>query len=421
MKELRVWFFASNFTHMSMWQSVIRALRNRSSALKIDVISLALYYGQSTTAMYSNLYAEKIVVLKRQWSTDIYWNAGLVNKAIMFFAAFFAVKALFSKRQVNLVVLGNDIGLVERIIIKRATVLGIPTLLVQDGILRRKNRLPSRIERAIKSAWFSALGISGNRIYGLGRTTAVAVMGTYTYELLKELGRDPESIFITGQPRFDRYAQILADGILNSQLIELRHKLDIPDGSKVVVFFSQPLISYKLMEEEHWDHIVGSVLLAVQGLIPNDCILVKLHPAEHLNDFKTRYVVSLNELGQYGIVNDSFGLIDVLQVADVVIVYSSTVALEAILFDKPVIFFNPYDFRDDYRLVDLGVAVHASTVDDLKRQLKLLSSDTSSREKMKLARAKAIAYHVGALDGSASRRTAEVALRLLDSLEKRLS
>ncbi len=418
-KYFYVQFCASNTTHIKMWNSIIFALRQKKHQVKMEILSLDAYYGQTPFALIKNSNADNFYVLERNWSILTYWAASGVKRLLLIVEAAVRLNLRLRHIRPDLIVLGNDIGIVETLIIKIASGLKIPTILVQDGILngnlRREDMGMGNRTTKIKNIIYNAFGIRRNHIYGHGDSTAFAVMGEYTYNLLQSEGKNMGGVFITGQPRFDDYANTIRKGGGNVISAEVRRKYKIPDETFLIVFFTQPLITYGLMKPDLWDYVMETVFLSVNEVMENnDCrLIIKLHPAESLTDFVSRYSRFIDAFADRIILDEKADLQEVLQVADVVIVYSSTVSLEAILFDKPVIMFDPYEFIDYYKFVDMGAVVHSATKDDLIKNLLSFKETSDSNLEMSVARAKAVKFHLWNSDGLASSRVADLILKYL--------
>ncbi len=418
-KRFCVQFCASNSTHVKMWKTVISVLRQKKNQVKIEILSLDSYYAQTPFSLIENIDADDFHVLARNWSNLSYWVSTGFKKMILIAEAMFRVNLMLRKLRPDLVVLGNDIGVIEVAIIKIASLLRIPTLLVQDGILngnlRRENSMLVSRREKVKKILFKMLGFRRNHVYGHGDATAMAVMGQYTYDLLQGEGKNMDEVFITGQPRFDAYENIIENGFDNTNYTGIRRRYEISDAAFVIGLFTQPLISYGLMKPEQWDYIIETILLSVREVMENNdcCLVIKLHPAEHLTDFIARYSQYIIPFGDRVILDEKAEVQEVIQMADLVVVYSSTVSLEAILFDKPVIMFDPYDFLDDYRFVNMGAAIHTATKDDLVRNILLFKENPKITSGMAAARSRVAYYHSGSFDGLASSRVADLITKYL--------
>lgn len=412
-------FCVSNSTHVKMWKPVISAMRKKVDQVSIEILSLDTYYSQSPLSLIKNANADRFHILDRKWSSTTFWAVTGFKKLLMLIEGMLRIYLILRKTYPKTVVLGNDIGIFEVMIIKVASRMQIPTVLVQDGILngnlrRDRNEQVSDKRKAVMSL-LKMSGLYRNHIYGHGNTTAMAVMGQYTYDLLQNEGKDMKEVFITGQPRFDEYANIIQSGAGKAGSNEARRKYGIPEDAFVVSFFTQPFISYGLMKPEHWDYIIETVFASVGEAIMNtDCrLVVKLHPAEHLIDFIDRYSKYIDPLGNRVVLDEKIGLNDAIFMADLVIVNSSTVSLEAILFDKPVIMLDPYEFLDDYKFVGMGAAIHAATKEDLLKGILLVMNNSEEVSNMRKARLEAIKHHLMSFDSYASSRTADLILRYL--------
>ncbi len=112
-----------------------------------------------------------------------------------------------------------------------------------------------------------------------------------------------------------------------------------------------------------------------EGIQPlsNHCLLIKCHPAETKDLYEKMFagvqrVVSLE--------SDEISLESTLDNADVVVVYWSSVASDALVYGKPVVLYNlDGHFLWNQRLVDLGVAIEVKSSADLCKVLRDRSWD----------------------------------------------
>ena len=122
----------------------------------------------------------------------------------------------------SLMILGNDDGLWQNMLVQACRQKGVPTLLVQDGILLAREASPfalwsagglltagearsllRRVARAPYLWCLHRLGVlSGNGRYGAAGCDRIAVMGTVYRDLLVSEGIPASRIVVTGQPRF---------------------------------------------------------------------------------------------------------------------------------------------------------------------------------------------------------------------------
>ena len=253
-----IWLCASNTTHVRTWTKVISELISLDINLRCIIISLESYYLQvnNTLLEQSGL---PYCILQRDNATKSYWECSAFRKILEIHKARIEIDKLIDKHQPSLVVVGNDVGIIEKLILAAAKEHDIPSLLVQDGILRYTKQKPQHYSSILRNVFWDFLGLSKNTTYGLGDASRVAVMGEYTRELLKYEGADMQKVTITGQPRFDDLIQI-RDMSKNSDLAQMITGTGIPLDKKIIGFFTQPMIRYRYMTPEKWDYIVRTVL-----------------------------------------------------------------------------------------------------------------------------------------------------------------
>jgi hypothetical protein len=202
----------SNDIHVAMFGPVVGEL----AALGVPAILLSLdsWYGQDATAAAAKLGA-RIVELPRdrpleagrfyRRPTPVIWLDVLRARR--------PVRTLLDQVQPTVVVVGNDRGLLEKLILARARERDATTVLVQDGhlvaqatpdaqvlrrIWRRARRWASAVVRRVGSATFAATA------YGTWGCDLVCASGPEGAEALLARGVPKERLIITGQPRYDR-------------------------------------------------------------------------------------------------------------------------------------------------------------------------------------------------------------------------
>jgi CDP-glycerol glycerophosphotransferase (TagB/SpsB family) len=141
--------------------------------------------------------------------------------------------------------------------------------------------------------------------------------------------------------------------------------------------------------------------------------IAKLHPAEVKSEFRRQYRTLLKAGRIRLLQREDIGT--VLAAIDVAVVYTSTVALEAMLIGKPVIMYAPVGNRDPYGFIEKGAAIGARTATELATAIRTVLEDKATGKDLAAGRRRAIAAHLGRLDGRASDRVAGLVRQLVNS------
>lgn len=250
--------------------------------------------------------------------------------------------------------------------------LGVPTLIVQHGIF------------------------ADHPIEGVICSEKYAVFGYAFRDILIKRGGDPDKIVVTGQPRFD----ILVNKKYYKKWIY--EKLNI-NREKGIVFFA----STDLSDTEKEMTVSG--LCAAMKDFPDKQLVIKPHPS----DDGAMFEHLVRKLDSDAIIVYSH-LYELLHACDVLLTTWSTVGLEAMLFDKPVIVINLMDIAAVSTYVEKGAALEAKTAEDIKRTLKMVLYDPKTIEEMKINRQKYVENYTYKPDGKASERVAKLIQKMID-------
>lgn len=402
--DKRIFFVASNLNHLRMWTAIIDSLRQLEPKIAVEICSLDAYYDQIDRI---ELVSSKTVflVFPRKLSNKVYWDCNFIEKIILYLEARFQTNAFLRENSPKIIVFGNDIGVLEQILLTESMRRRIPTLLVQDGILRDVVKNKFGLTRKFQYILRKLFRFAPHSVYGLGGAKKFAVMGPYTRQLLEKLDVAPAAIVETGHPRFDKLYKIRSE-ISNKSKIIARRKIGIKQDSPVIGFISQPMIRYQYVDAQKWQKVVRDVISVVKNLGSQFEFVIKLHPSE----IKAEFIALYNDLIKESkiIIFHREDIYDLLPLMDMVIVYNSTVSLEAMVLDIPTIIYHPFDFRDDFHFVELGGATVASNTEDLKQTILKEAQDREWRSNSLQGREKAVRYHIGSLDGHADYRIAKL-------------
>jgi len=311
----------------------------------------------------------------------------------------------------GVIILGNDLGPLERLFIQKGREMGIPSLLVQDGVISLQPQPAPRVSaprRALRAA-MTALGLRmpDPKGYGQNGTDRIAVMGEAVADFLKREGVPPERIAVTGQPRYD-VLFALRQGAAQPESLD---GLCLPEGQKVILFSSQPYLRYNMCDEAKARSIWRIVIDGVKGLGPGHCLVAKLHPAEDLEG--TRRWLGGDFPAAWTLTRDA-DIFSLAFRADAVVTVSSTTALEALYLGKPVVILDAGVTSLPIPYVQSGAAFPAKDARELTARLREGLYDTAVRARLTAAGAAFVAEHTHAADGGATERVGHEILALLD-------
>ncbi|MEM3434251.1 MAG: hypothetical protein QXP27_08775 [Candidatus Methanomethyliaceae archaeon] len=405
---MKVMLVASNDTQAKQFLSVAQRLPCTVSFLSLDAC-----YGFNATP---TLNLAKIYPIEPSWRGRKFNLATLPERFWMLWQVRVDIKNIFESVRPDCVVLGNDIGPIERIIIQYSKEKGIPTLLVQDGIiLPEQPRLAvfklRKIYRWMRDRIFQRLGLPALETpnYGGGGCDFVAAYDQFSYKIFLSRGYSPERVRITGQPRYDSW--------FTSPDVDIdtwRYKLQLPLGELIAIF-------------PPTDHLVGlwnrvtlssyvkALLQAVVRASHGRPIVLKLHPRDNLEYYEP--LLQDIGFGQINIIRDLDAWI-IIKLSSLVIVRDSTVGLEALLLDKPVFVadFSPYNDRI-LGLEVVGVFEHKAAIrfldiKDLERGIEQFFTDVTMRNELQAARSSYRSCFPELIDSQASRRVAQFILEI---------
>lgn len=321
---MNIVFVCSNPTHVRTFEPVVGELSrmgHHSSLLTLD-----LYYGGGSLAEAASrgVDAQLLERSKGQLAAPFYDRPVLSIWADVVSARLPLARQLTILRP-DRVVVGNDFGLMEKLVLWAAGSAGVTRVLVQDGRLSRDRPRPPGLRGAVGrharrglSAVLRGLGLGYLAMseYGEGPAEVVCASDRASAELLLDRGRGRARVVVTGQPRFDAY----------------RVSRPAADPARMaarnVVFFTTPFEADRLGTRPQASQLALALSLAAVAREVGGTLIIKPHPRDEQD-----YDVSLNR----EVVVDRRPAMDVLAGAWVAILGISTVVEEAGLAGVPVI------------------------------------------------------------------------------------
>lgn len=191
---------------------------------------------------------------------------------------------------------------------------GIPFLLLQEGI---------RFEID------SGKGTE-DEVQGQGGACAIAVFGQSSAEFFLRRGAPPETIHLTGNPRFDD----IRTPELERQAKAARKQLGL--GDHTLLFLSNPIEFFGYCTKDEKMALVRDFVLSIDPLFddPEFCLVFKLHGHENPEEF--RVAVGSSPHSQRILIPSAIDLYPLFEASSAAVMFGTTAGLEALLFGLPL-------------------------------------------------------------------------------------
>lgn len=335
---MRVGVVCSNDTQVRMFAPVVEALRERRTT--VALMSLDSFYGQGATGAAREFGLD---VLEPAAAGGPDAQGGFYTRPVLriwrdVINARPTIDRALGEMDVDRIVLGNDSGLIEKLVIAMSFARSVGrTILVQDGRLAegrpKAAGLAGRLVRTAKRSlsrplrWVGAPYLASSE-YGEGGAAIICASGSRSARLLARRSRGTARVLVTGQPRYDRLVGMLRDRSAGSL--------------SVVAICTTPFRAAGLGSEpqRRQDEMIEGLH---RRLPPNGMtVVVKPHPRES----PEHYAALVGEANVYG--GDPAA---VLAEADVAIIGISTLVEEAAILGCPVL--TPGTFLHGERFTSL--------------------------------------------------------------------
>ncbi|MBP1908195.1 glycosyltransferase family 52 [Methanolobus bombayensis] len=360
---------ASRYNHVSTLDPVVKTFKKRSR--RIIYLNVSSFYERvnskcskrSITSGSASLYQTRIIDKRT-----------LLKDRLLDICVLFSSLLLRIYRPSTILVVSEN-TLPEKIAVLASNKLHIPTIRIQEGVYG-KSYVP-----------------------GIIKVNMLAVMGPFFKSLLIDCGVSSNMITVTGQPRYDSLFQRK----MEKSCVFTKQELDLPSDKKLVLLATQPV-----SDDQRW-----ALIYSVCNTIRDNSeilLMIKPHPSES-NDLHEK-VVHETQIQNY-MFCENMDIIDLVNVCDVLITIHSTVALEAMFFEKPVITVNYSGQEDIMSYAEEGAAIGVYSFNELTLALdKALHDDyliSQLRKKQKVY----LHDYLYRIDGKASERIVTIAETLV--------
>jgi spore coat polysaccharide biosynthesis predicted glycosyltransferase SpsG len=263
-----------------------------------------------------------------------------------------------------------------------ARALGIPSLIVQQGLLN---------EKAVEWRFCTA--------------DRVAAIGPSSIKALEEHGLVPGKIELTGGPRFDALCRPAVE-----QRDKIRASMGIRPEQQMVLLASQPCV-YGAFSSPNTRTMMLRALGKTAASIRSVQLVVKAHPTEDLKELQ--HLIGNND--QVSFVERSEDIQKLVIACDVFVTFFSTSALQALVAGKPVVSlcFQGSGVTGPY--VNSKAVFAARSEKELKDYLSVLTGPDRQRflAEREDARKELVHELTYLSDGFAARRVADLIIKTL--------
>lgn len=219
-----------------------------------------------------------------------------------------------------------------------------------------------------------------------------AVYGIYYKKILKEINKSKPKIIITGNPAWDHLAK------QNFDEKKILHKLNLTDDKKIILFAT---INFPKDIRERLAHCVIRNMIKLK----NHSLIIKLHPEEE----SSLYYKLLKKYDVNAVIVDDLSMLHpLISISDAVIIHNSTVGLETLMLNKPLIDINLTKEPHYHDYVEKDVALSVRNEEELLPAIKAILNNKKVKEKLEKNRKKYVYKHAYKQDGKASERVVKL-------------
>jgi len=315
-----------------------------------------------------------------------------------------AMASFIRREKPDVVVLVGDQGVYGRCFLAAAQALGVPTVGVQSRVISKDDRQYTHRAGAV-----AATGrFVGTTLCPIPERTAV--FGELSRQILVGAGGYPEDrVVVTGQPSHDLLDDMRGDDARQ----RICHRLSIRPEATIVVLAIQTRTG---LAHDQTVKFVRNVVEAIREF-PEHRLLVKFYPGEE-RPLRRRIAREKGLLDEI-VLAKAVNLFDLLHACDLLITSCPTVALEAMLFEKPVVAVEAVGAGEMMSYAETGAAVGVADPAQLIEAVRSVLTDEAVRRRLDEGRTRFIADYLHPRDGNAARRVTALALAVADEHARR--
>jgi hypothetical protein len=403
--SFNIWFVPTNSSHIGKNVDLLRRIREAGHHVKIICSDNLLEPMHGTLEQIKKLDFDYEIIPSGNFRMTAPPPISAIRVARSLYRSlqehkFYSITREFlldRRERPDTLIFGTEVDPLERCFIKTANSLGIPSILITDGIYPLWNPdynpgffkgIYERWEKRI-SHLLHGIGPKGTSGIGLA-----LVINETSKKFLEQNGLPSAKIHVVGAPEYVALAERL--GKLNTgDYINIRRRVGILSDRPVVLFAHQPAAEQEVMQR--------MILAMVEGCRRSGAVLlVKFHPRSMDYPDAWRGWAKREGLNQDDVVflRDECTSQDAVIICTALITIFSTVALEALTCRRPMLLIK---FLNTDRIMtyaqDYGIALDVDREEDLAQTIVSILSDEKLRKRLLDNYPLAIQKELNDLDG----------------------
>jgi len=304
-------------------------------------------------------------------SLELFFSQEFIYLIILYYETY---KKIIREEKIRVLCCYADLGVISKCAIAAAHKLGIKSLYISHGL--------------------------GMPIFNPDQPPSLyhAVIGARYKEEFVSLGVNPKNIFVTG-PVFMDY------------IIPYIKKKKIKSGKKNITLVTQALVEDNFIEKKVYFNYIKKFLSELKK-IPNVDIKIKLHPRERYLGEYGRIIKSLNS-GNIEIVKSQKKeqLYNLIKESDLVIGFASTVLVEAMIINTPILIIDLIENTDPI-LRNRNKIIHLKPKESIYTTCKKILYNKNFKENIIKNEKKLIKKYLYKVDGKTGERITKIIKKL---------
>jgi len=409
-----IWFVPSNTSHVGKNRLLLSGLRDRGCRVHMLCLDEIQHQIFSTRPQMDKSGFPFEVLSAGRFRRDRHWLLqGLHRRELLRI-----LRQFFASHKVDAMIFGADSGIASRTTGDVARSLGIPSVLVVDGLIAPPNpryrpglheQLRGFVVRQIRR--FLRAG-------GVGRTSRadlLLLMNELGRRVLIQWGISANRLRVVGSPEYDELASRCRDQSDKEYITSIRQRLNIAPDRPIVLFAHQDIGLDRELLRCSFRRMV-TVARQVGGTV-----LVKFHPRGRDRPEEWSAWASAERMNTENILflSNECTSVEAVMICSVCVTFFSTVSIEAMVYGKPVIFMTYHHFPETLCSADMGgAAIDADSPEELQKHIAALLADVELRRDVISKAGKYLEKDMFGLDGRSVDRSVESVLEILSKLRQ---
>jgi hypothetical protein len=289
---------------------------------------------------------------------------------------------IFNTKKIKAVIIRNDVKEFERVIVFSARLAKVTSFVLQHGILAESNGHNNLI---------------ADKYIAWGRASVEWYTG---------FGNCPGKFEITGNPHFD----ILVNWKPKLSRRQLCERLNLDKDKGIILFATQQINKFSSFWTDDLFLVMADKLLKAIQQFPDKQLIIKVDPYEEISSYRSRIK---RASGNNAVAIRDIDIYTLISLSELVITLDSTVALEAMIFDKPVIIFNITKRQDRVPYAEKRAAIGVYKEENLPLAIEKALTDQGTIERLKLGRKSFIEEYAYKVDGKAREKVVNLMLKMM--------